>query len=72
MIKKMSPIRLAHMYPILVAASYLAMTPVTLYAQTEPSYAPAEPSLAQDAPAYTQGQIDQMLAPIALYPDHLL
>jgi len=65
MIAKMSPMRRTYMYQILVAAGYLLITPVTPYAQTEPS-----PS--QAAPAYTQGQIDQMLAPIALYPDPLV
>ena len=34
--------------------------------------APQGAAQTQTAPAYTQGQLDQMLAPIALYPDALV
>lgn len=49
-------------------AAFLALAPVAIRAET-----PAEPYPAdQSAPAYTPQQIDQLLAPIALYPDTLL
>jgi hypothetical protein len=41
---------------------------LTLPVQAQDAAAPA----AQNSPAYTAAQIDQMLAPIALYPDDLL
>jgi Protein of unknown function (DUF3300) len=34
--------------------------------------APLQPALAQERTPYTQAELDQMLAPIALYPDSLL
>jgi hypothetical protein len=36
------------------------------------SLAPTNNAMAQDGPAFTQQELDQMLAPIALYPDSLL
>ena len=36
------------------------------------SLAPENNATAQDGPAFTQQELDQMLAPIALYPDSLL
>lgn len=49
-----------------LAAAPLAVTPLTAQAQYR---APAAPQFAH---AYTQAELDQMLAPIALYPDALL
>jgi hypothetical protein len=58
-----------------VLAAAWAMTPVLLaqdYSYT-PSYAPAPPVSPQLEPVtYSADQLDQMLAPIALYPDPLL
>ena len=34
--------------------------------------APLQPAVAQERTPYTQAELDQMLAPIALYPDSLL
>ena len=69
---------------VLAATALTFTAPVALQAQyAPPSYpAPAYGQPAQPAPAYGQpaplaqaydpGQLDQMLAPIALYPDQLL
>src|SRR5262249_23505374 len=61
------------------AAAALTLTaPVALHAQYAPppaGYAPPQGQAApqqQAAPVYDQGQLDQLLAPIALYPDQLL
>lgn len=65
----------------LAAAAALTLTaPVALHAQYAPppppaSYPPPQGQAApqqQAAPVYDQGQLDQLLAPIALYPDQLL
>jgi len=53
---------------ILLSASLVAPVP-PLYAQTTPA-AQAQP--ASNASNYTQAELDQMLAPVALYPDELL
>jgi DNA segregation ATPase FtsK/SpoIIIE-like protein len=55
---------------LLIAAALTPQFAATAYAQA-PGYAPPP---AQVAPtrAYTQAELDQMLAPIALYPDALL
>src|ERR1700724_4635736 len=45
--------------------AFAAIAPASLDAQT-----PAPP--AQAAPLYTPAQLDQLLAPVALYPDQLL
>ena len=62
------------------AAAVLTLTaPVALYAQYAPpapaGYPPPQDQQApqqQAAPIYDQAQLDQLLAPIALYPDQLL
>jgi hypothetical protein len=58
---------------LLIAAALTPQFAATAYAQA-PGYAPGYgPAPAQvPARAYTQAQLDQMLAPIALYPDALL
>lgn len=50
---------LTQLFALLLAASLLLI-------------APENNASAQDAPAFTQQELDQMLAPIALYPDALL
>ncbi len=71
-----------HIIALLCSAGLLAAAG-TLYVKAEPQRRSAEPP-AQQAPApaasttqpvaatYTQAQIDQWVAPIALYPDSLL
>jgi Protein of unknown function (DUF3300) len=49
----------------------LAATPA-LQAQTPPPAAAQAPQPAAAPAAFTQGELEQMLAPIALYPDALL
>jgi len=57
----------------LAGALVLALaTPVTALAQGAPSPAPAALAAGQPAPVFTQQQLDQILAPVALYPDPLL
>ena len=63
----------------LAAAVALTLTaPVALHAQyappPPPGYSPPadQPAPQQAAPIYDQAQLDQLLAPIALYPDQLL
>jgi len=59
----------------LIKWTYLLAVPLTLV-QVPPQFALAQqaPPAQTDAaaPAYTQAQLEQMLAPIALYPDELL
>src|ERR1051326_3066777 len=50
---------------------FLLLTPGLALAQAQPSRAEAT-AAAKPAASYTQQQIDQMVAPIALYPDQLL
>jgi hypothetical protein len=54
---------------LLIAAALTPQFAATAYAQA-PGYAP--PPAQAPARAYTQAELDQMLAPIALYPDPLL
>jgi hypothetical protein len=55
-----------------MAALLTLSLPLPANAQDYADYAPDGDSAAQAAPVYTQEQLDQMLAPIALYPDTLL
>ena len=52
--------------------SLAVAAPPALQAQTAPAPAAAAAPAAPSAAAYTQGELEQMLAPIALYPDALL
>src|SRR5262245_24062244 len=54
---------------LLIAAALTPQFAATAYAQA-PSYAPAP--VQAPTRAFTQAELDQMLAPIALYPDALL
>jgi uncharacterized protein DUF3300 len=51
---------------------FLFAVPAVAVAQVPPSRAEATATLAPAVPRYNQRQLDQMLAPIALYPDQLL
>ncbi len=53
-------------------AKYMVTQLVALLFAVSFSLAPQNHAAAQDAPAFTQQELDQMLAPIALYPDALL
>src|SRR5439155_15979750 len=71
-VMKMTSFRLRILAQVL---PFLLMTPALAPAQTSPSRGQATAALKQPNPAaahYTRQQIDQMVAPIALYPDQLL
>ena len=59
--------RLAHLAAAPLVAAALLAAPAAR-AQVEPVYAPAS----QPARLFSQAELDQMLAPVALYPDSLL
>ncbi len=59
--------------PFLLAAPGLVAIPAIAHAQQPPTAAEAQAALnPPPAQTYSQGQLDQMLAPIALYPDQVL
>ena len=60
--------------PVAWAQSTPAPLPAALAPTAPPAAAPAPAAgaPAPETPAYSQGQLEQMLAPIALYPDELL
>ena len=59
--------------PFLLASPGLLALPGIAHAQQPPSAAEAQAALNQPpAVTYSQGQLDQMLAPVALYPDGVL
>jgi hypothetical protein len=59
--------------PFLLASPGLVAIPAIAYAQQAPSAAEAAAALnPPPAQSYSQGQLDQMLAPVALYPDQVL
>jgi hypothetical protein len=61
--------RTKHFWMPLIA---LLFTLSVAHAQTEPAPAPAQPAPPAVQSNFTQPELDQMLAPIALYPDALL
>src|SRR5439155_26219006 len=66
---KMTLPRLRLIAPIL---PLLLIAPVIGLAQAPPTRSEATAALNPSAPHYTRQQIDQLVAPIALYPDQLL
>ncbi|HEY1797769.1 MAG TPA: DUF3300 domain-containing protein [Stellaceae bacterium] len=59
--------------PFLLASPGLVAIPALAYAQQAPSAAEAQAALnPPPVQTYSQAQLDQMLAPIALYPDQVL
>src|SRR3984957_286820 len=63
---------LAATLPFLLATPPFFLATPQLFAQQPPSPAEAAAALNPAAQAFSQQQLDQMLAPIALYPDQLL
>ena len=66
---KMTLPRLRLIAPVL---PLLLIAPVIGLAQAPPTRGEATAALNPSAPHYTRQQIDQLVAPIALYPDQLL
>src|SRR5579863_8645527 len=66
--------RNARLYALTRVLPFLLVAPPLAYAQPvqPPSRAEAAAALNPAATAFTRQQLDQMLAPIALYPDQLL
>src|SRR5581483_10114419 len=59
--------------PFLLVSPGLVAIPAVAFAQGAPTAAEAQAALnPAAAPAYSRAQLDQMLAPIALYPDQVL
>ncbi len=65
----MGPLRLRLAAAVLL---FLFAVPALAVAQVPPSRVEATAALAPAMPQYNQRQLDQLLAPIALYPDQLL
>ncbi len=63
-----------HLRAVARTLPFLLAAPGMAFAQPvrAPTFAEAQAALAPAPAVYSQGQLDQMLAPIALYPDQLL
>jgi uncharacterized membrane protein YgcG len=64
------PTRTPSTYRVITAALLVGLVPA--WAQQPPAAAPASASAAAPAAAVSQQELDQLLAPIALYPDALV